>query len=29
MAKLGLSHNIRIVGHDIGTEVAYSYAPLP
>jgi pimeloyl-ACP methyl ester carboxylesterase len=26
MAKLGLSRNIRIVGHDIGTEVAYSYA---
>jgi len=26
MLKLGLSHNIRIVGHDIGTMVAYSYA---
>lgn len=26
MVKLGLSHNIRIVGHDIGTMVAYSYA---
>jgi pimeloyl-ACP methyl ester carboxylesterase len=26
MVKLGLSHNIRIAGHDIGTEVAYSYA---
>jgi pimeloyl-ACP methyl ester carboxylesterase len=25
MAKLGLSHNISIVGHDIGTMVAYSY----
>jgi pimeloyl-ACP methyl ester carboxylesterase len=26
MVKLGLSHDIRIVGHDIGTMVAYSYA---
>jgi pimeloyl-ACP methyl ester carboxylesterase len=26
MVKLGLSHHIRIVGHDIGTMVAYSYA---
>jgi len=26
MVKLGLSHNLRIVGHDIGTMVAYSYA---
>jgi pimeloyl-ACP methyl ester carboxylesterase len=26
MVKLGLSHNIRIVGHDIGTTVAYPYA---
>jgi pimeloyl-ACP methyl ester carboxylesterase len=26
MVRLGLSHNIRIVGHDIGTMVAYSYA---
>jgi pimeloyl-ACP methyl ester carboxylesterase len=26
MVKLGLSHNISIVGHDIGTMVAYSYA---
>lgn len=26
MAKLGLSHHISIVGHDIGTMVAYSYA---
>ena len=26
MVKLGLSRGIRIVGHDIGTEVAYSYA---
>jgi hypothetical protein len=25
-AKLGLSHHISIVGHDIGTMVAYSYA---
>jgi pimeloyl-ACP methyl ester carboxylesterase len=26
MVNLGLSHHIRIVGHDIGTMVAYSYA---
>ena len=26
MVKLSLSHDIRIVGHDIGTMVAYSYA---
>jgi pimeloyl-ACP methyl ester carboxylesterase len=26
MVKLGLSQDIRIVGHDIGTMVAYSYA---
>ena len=26
MVKLGLSHNVRVVGHDIGTMVAYSYA---
>ncbi|TCO19679.1 pimeloyl-ACP methyl ester carboxylesterase [Kribbella steppae] len=26
MVKLGLSRNIRIVGHDIGTTVAYPYA---
>jgi pimeloyl-ACP methyl ester carboxylesterase len=26
MVKLGLSHNVSIVGHDIGTMVAYSYA---
>jgi pimeloyl-ACP methyl ester carboxylesterase len=26
MVKLGLSHNISIVGHDTGTMVAYSYA---
>jgi pimeloyl-ACP methyl ester carboxylesterase len=26
MARLGLSHNVRIVGHDIGTMVAYAYA---
>jgi pimeloyl-ACP methyl ester carboxylesterase len=26
MVKLGLSDNVRIVGHDIGTMVAYSYA---
>jgi pimeloyl-ACP methyl ester carboxylesterase len=26
MVRLGLSHNIRIAGHDIGTMVAYSYA---
>jgi len=26
MVKLGLSHHVRIVGHDIGTMVAYSYA---
>ena len=26
MVKLGLSHDIRIVGHDIGTMVAYSFA---
>jgi len=26
MVKLGLSHDIRIVGHDIGTTVAYPYA---
>jgi pimeloyl-ACP methyl ester carboxylesterase len=26
MVKLGLSRNLRIVGHDIGTMVAYSYA---
>ena len=26
MVKLGLSRDIRVVGHDIGTEVAYSYA---
>ena len=26
MVKLGLSHRIRIVGHDIGTMVAYAYA---
>jgi pimeloyl-ACP methyl ester carboxylesterase len=26
MVKLGLSHRLRIVGHDIGTMVAYSYA---
>jgi pimeloyl-ACP methyl ester carboxylesterase len=26
MVKLGLSHHISIVGHDIGTMVAYSYA---
>ena len=26
MVKLGLNRDIRVVGHDIGTEVAYSYA---
>jgi pimeloyl-ACP methyl ester carboxylesterase len=26
MVKLGLSHDIRLVGHDIGTTVAYPYA---
>jgi pimeloyl-ACP methyl ester carboxylesterase len=26
MVKLGLSHNVRVVGHDIGTMVAYAYA---
>jgi pimeloyl-ACP methyl ester carboxylesterase len=26
MVKLGLSQNVRVVGHDIGTMVAYSYA---
>lgn len=26
MVKLGLSHNVSVVGHDIGTMVAYSYA---
>lgn len=26
MVRLGLSHGIRVVGHDIGTMVAYSYA---
>ncbi|WP_328997847.1 alpha/beta hydrolase [Kribbella sp. NBC_00709] len=26
MVKLGLSHNLRVVGHDIGTTVAYPYA---
>jgi pimeloyl-ACP methyl ester carboxylesterase len=26
MVKLGLSHHVSIVGHDIGTMVAYSYA---
>ena len=26
MVKLGLSRDIRIVGHDIGTTVAYPYA---
>jgi len=26
LAKLGLEKNVRIVGHDIGTMVAYSYA---
>jgi pimeloyl-ACP methyl ester carboxylesterase len=26
MAKLGLSRNVSVVGHDIGTMVAYSYA---
>jgi len=26
MVELGLSHDIRIVGHDIGTMVAYSFA---
>lgn len=26
LAKLGLDKNVRIVGHDIGTMVAYSYA---
>jgi pimeloyl-ACP methyl ester carboxylesterase len=26
LAKLGLDKNVRVVGHDIGTMVAYSYA---
>jgi pimeloyl-ACP methyl ester carboxylesterase len=26
MVKLGLSHDVSVVGHDIGTMVAYSYA---
>jgi pimeloyl-ACP methyl ester carboxylesterase len=26
LAKLGLDKNVRIVGHDIGTMVAYCYA---
>jgi pimeloyl-ACP methyl ester carboxylesterase len=26
LAKLGLDTNVRVVGHDIGTMVAYSYA---
>lgn len=26
MTRLGLAHNVRVVGHDIGTMVAYSYA---
>jgi pimeloyl-ACP methyl ester carboxylesterase len=26
LSELGLEHNVRVVGHDIGTMVAYSYA---
>jgi len=26
LAKLGLNHDIRLVGHDIGTMIAYAYA---
>jgi pimeloyl-ACP methyl ester carboxylesterase len=26
LVKIGKSHNIRVVGHDIGTMVAYAYA---